>query len=429
MRLAAHGVVWFSDPADQQRVETLIVDYCSARRAAYQAIQRGLVGNEVRKAVKKNYAYLGARYVSDAVSEASKISQPGALFGGKKAWRDLQANKLSKEAWQKRRNDTLYSRGDRAKQGNPNLRVVGDELWVNDPAVRGKWIIGRLWLNRSADLSCYEVRVQRKDGKFKVTITWEVEDTAITTTSDYGVLGIDTNPDGLALVETNDDGCLLQHCFISSGRAMFARSGKRSYDVRQMAAEVVEEALQVGKHIVLERLNFKNKKSPYRKFNRMRHNFLYRQMLEAIKARAAKMGVGIIEVHPAFTSMIGLLKYADHYSLNRHTAAALVIARKGMGIKEKVRVNTRVTRVKRKKKEKQQVNLEGRSCCIALSETSFSWMQHFYDVHPKLSGLTAPHLDADNTIRHRVQVQGKTCKIVGSITGQTSHKELSLCRR
>jgi hypothetical protein len=141
------------------------------------------------------------------------------------------------------------------------------------------------------------------------------------------------------------------------------------------------------------------------------------------------MGVGIIEVHPAFTSMIGLLKYADQYSLNRHTAAALVIARKGMGIKEVIRVNTKGKRVKGKKKEKQQVNLEGRSRCMALSETSFSWMRHFYDVRPKPSGLTAPHLDASNTTGHRVQAQNKICEIVGSITGQTSHEEYSCLRR
>jgi IS605 OrfB family transposase len=201
---------------------------------------------------------------------------------------ELQSGKLSKEAWQTCRNNTLYSRGDRTLQGNPNLRVVGDELWVNDPTVYGKWIKGKLGLNRPVDLACYEVRVQYKGGKFKVTVSWEVEDTKVITTADYGVLGIDTNPDGVALVETNADGCLLKQYFIGSGRAMFAQAGKRSYDVRQMAVEVVEEALQVGKHVVLEQLNFKNKKSLYHKFNRMRHNFLYRQMLEAIKSRATK---------------------------------------------------------------------------------------------------------------------------------------------
>jgi hypothetical protein len=51
-----------------------MVDYCSARRAAYQAIQRGLARNEIRKKVKKNYAYLGQRFINDAVSEASRIT-------------------------------------------------------------------------------------------------------------------------------------------------------------------------------------------------------------------------------------------------------------------------------------------------------------------------------------------------------------------
>lgn len=35
------------------------------------------------------------------------------------------------------------------------------------------------------------------------------------------------------------------------------------------------------------------------------------------------------------TPILGILKFKNMYSLNRHTSAALVIARRGMGIKER----------------------------------------------------------------------------------------------
>ena len=412
MRSVSHGVVWFSDPADQTRVLALMQDYCSARRSAYQAIQRGLKGNDVRKAVKKNYTHLGQRYVNDAVSEASKINQPHAIFGGRRAWKDMQAGKLSKEEWQARRNNTLYSRGDRTKQGNPNLRVVGDELWVNDPGKRGRWIKGKLWLHKPIEPGCYETRVQFKDGKFKVTVSWEEAVPAVKTVEGEGAVGLDVNPSGVAVVETNVEGCLLQHKFIDSGRAMFARKGKRDYDVKQLAVEVVSRAEKAGKPLILEDLKFKPKKSKDRRFNRMRHNFLHSQMVEAIESRAARQGVEVRKINPAFTSVIGELKYQEQYGgLNSHTAAALVIARKGQGLQE-------VVRVEPSKAGKSRVNLEGRSRQSALTSKAFSWMQHLFDVRPKPPGVTAPHLDASNPAGHTVKVQPKDCKEILPITGQ-----------
>lgn len=405
VRRVAHGLVWFPDEADVQRVEALMVDYCSARRSAYQALQRGLKTNDARKAVKVNYKHLGQRYVNDAVSEAGKISQPNALFGGKRAWRDLQSGRLSKEEWQARRNNTLYSRGDRTKQGNPNLRIVGDELWVNDPTERGRWIRGRLWLNEATDLNCYEVRIQRKDGKFKVTVSWDAKTAPVATTDGYGVVGLDVNPDGVAVVETNADGCPLSISYVHSGRAVFARRGKRTYDVRKLAVEVAEKAQAASKHIVIERLKFKHKPSRNRRFNRMRHNFLHRQMVEAIKSRAARCGVGVVEVSPAFTSVIGNLKYADQYGgMNRHTAAALVIARLGMGLKEVVRVGQESTGKKR-------VTLEGRSRRTGLTVKALSWFGHLFDVRSKPPGVTPPHPDAGNGAGQAVLAQSTGCEV------------------
>jgi len=67
----------------------------------------------------------------------------------------------------------------------------------------------------------------------------------------------------------------------------------------------------------------------------MKANFAYRQTPNAIKSRAAREGVPLVEVQPAVTSILGNLKYARPYSLNRHTAAALVIGRRGAGFLER----------------------------------------------------------------------------------------------
>ena len=49
-----------------------------------------------------------------------------------------------------------------------------------------------------------------------------------------------------------------------------------------------------------------------------------------------KARIGINEVNPAYTSMIGKLKYADTKGIIIHKAASYVIARRGMGYTERL---------------------------------------------------------------------------------------------
>ena len=89
-----------------------------------------------------------------------------------------------------------------------------------------------------------------------------------------------------------------------------------------MAVKIISIAIQAQKPIVLEQLNFKNKKMG-KKFNRMSHNFVYRKMIAAIKSCALKSGVEVIEVPAAYTSIVGKLKYMNIYNLSVHNALVL----------------------------------------------------------------------------------------------------------
>jgi len=315
----------------------------SATRAAYQFMRRtGHVANEVKKAIKGNYmAELNQRYLGDACGlAAQKRSTPSVIFGGKPAWRDLQRGKLSKEDWVQKRNSLLYSRGDKTKRGNPNIRIQGNKILVNDPSEKGKWIEGKFWMPKKFAFNpdCYDVRLIYRKGQIDVKISSEfLTPRTVTKPVSQGAIGIDCNPDGLAVVETNAQGQLVHHHYENEQRIRFAKKNKRTYDIRLLAIRVVLFAFLTGKPLVLEALKFRAGKQKGPKFNRMSHNFLHRQMLDAIRSRATKMGVEVVEVNPAFTSVLGKLKYQDMYSLNVHTAAALVIARRGQGYLESQR--------------------------------------------------------------------------------------------
>ena len=368
IRRVAHGQVWFSNP---ETILELCQLQCSATRSAYQAIHKhSLKGNDVKKYVKKNYMQaLNQRYVSDAFSIASGVNQNNSIFGGKRAWKLMNNGIISKEEWKNRRNCSLYSRGDRTKNGNPNIRIEDDILKVNIPTERGKWGEGKLHIPKKFDLNleCYDVRLKYvADGKFKVMLTWEEEKPDVITNRN-GAIGIDINPDGVAIVEVNQHGNLLHHHYEKSDRLTYGNNCQRLQDVREIANRVIKYALSSGKQIIIEDLRFTQTKK-YKKFNRMSHNFIYRKTSEAIERKAYLSGVKLVKVNPAFTSILGLLKYKDMYSLNRHTSAALVIARRGMGIKEKQTFSVKEKTDKKEKSDKDKLNLEGKGLSIDLTE-------------------------------------------------------------
>ena len=68
-------------------------------------------------------------------------------------------------------------------------------------------------------------------------------------------------------------------------------------------------------------------------------SFAYSKIKYLIQARAADAGIEVIEVNPAYTSVIGKAKYIHRLGVSIHQAAAFAIARRCMRLKEKVKVN------------------------------------------------------------------------------------------
>lgn len=407
IRLAAKGVVWFEDPAPIHRLMLL---QSSAMRSAHQAIRKhGLRGNDVKVHLKTHYMdELNQRYISDAVSRAKGIKHDGVIFGGKRAWKDLVNGNITKDEWQALRNDQLYSRGDASKNGNPNIRIVGDELWVNDPSARGGWIRGKLFIPEKfeVDARCYDARLTRRpDGRFDVDITWEAHRETMNVVP--GAIGIDINPSGVAVAEVDGEGNLMWHSFLSMQRPQFASKDKRKSDIELMACEIVRIAERCHKPIIIEDLKFREKKGS-KKFNRMRHNYLFAKITTAVERRAIKRGVPTIKVNPAFTSDLGELKYREMYSLNGHCAAAFVIARRGLGMTEKQTFD--VFEEPRPKGKGFRLNLEGRGRSLELSPKAWEWLRNVFlrpRKHP-CSQHRDPNLQEDDDGRcHRSGTAGK----------------------
>jgi hypothetical protein len=62
----------------------------------------------------------------------------------------------------------------------------------------------------------------------------------------------------------------------------------------------------------------------------------YRRFYHLLAAILSNRGISLVTRHPAYTSLIGLVKYARLYGLSSDIAAALAIARRGMNLSERL---------------------------------------------------------------------------------------------
>jgi len=64
------------------------------------------------------------------------------------------------------------------------------------------------------------------------------------------------------------------------------------------------------------------------------HQWNVKKFLQKLIRVAMLKGVEVIEVNPAYTSIIGMLKYAPQLSIDKDVAGAYVIGRRALGFKE-----------------------------------------------------------------------------------------------
>jgi IS605 OrfB family transposase len=104
-----------------------------------------------------------------------------------------------------------------------------------------------------------------------------------------------------------------------------------------LAHQIVDLAIEKGKAIAVE--NLKKLKRGMRgdgksELRKILHNWNAKKFLQKLKRVAKLKGVEVIEVNPAYTSVIGMLKYAPQLSIDKDVAGAYVIGRRALGFKE-----------------------------------------------------------------------------------------------
>lgn len=234
---------------------------------------------------------------------------------------------------------------------NQFVMKVRKDFKYKDAKGEERYIYGKCFFNNHKKLlkeilrfqsSPLTYRIIQRNNKYYLQCTFEINNCNLSLTDNtQGVIGIDFNKGFVAISQTNKYGHLIG---IDKMTYRFGSGNKTKNDLLLIINKLMELAINTGKDIVVEDLNFLKTRSKTikaeskkgKKYNKMTHSLAYRMFLDKTEQICNKRNVGLIKVNPAWTSWIAKNKFCDKMKLNIHTGAAFVIARRGMNIKDVV---------------------------------------------------------------------------------------------
>lgn len=241
-------------------------------------------------------------------------------------------NQLLQLTYDKRTNQFYIKlRKDFGENKNAEVKCVLGSVYFN----HHKKEIIEILKNKTSPLS---YKILKKNGRYYLYCTFEMERNSIRTSKEYGTIGLDFNKGFITVTETNEHGNMIRTDFIPY---RFKQGNATKTDFQSIANKVVKLARDKAKDICVEDLNFSKKKAKTetkqgKKYNDMIHSLAYSEFIKCIELCAYRYSVCVIRVNPAWTSWIASKKYCPKMKLNVHIGASFVIARRGQGFQDEI---------------------------------------------------------------------------------------------
>ena len=434
IRVSLEGKVASVREQQKLRLDDLQRRIARAERQVSDATGRDRWGQVHQK--KRRLANLMSRLV--ALEDDMAAGRVRLCFGAKRRWRkqhDLEANGYGSHEewlrdWREARSDEFFVLGSRdetagcqlcvaavADDGTLTLRLRMPDCLVGQHGkhltIQGvRFAYGHeqvlAALQSNAEYSAYRrkhgekaarqtglgqaisYRFKRDAKGWRVFATTEMMDVAGVTDQRLGAIGVDVNADHLAVAETDASGNCVQ-----AWRVPLVTYGKSGHQAEALigdaVAGVVEYARGAGKPIVIERLDFRQKKAVLegesRRYSRMLSSFSYGKIKAYFLSRGYRQGVEINQVNPAYSSVIGRVKFMERYGLSVHQSAALVLARRLLGCSERI--------------PRRRVCPAGNGVQVAFIVPARKRVKHVWTYWAAISGQLRPALAAQHRLGKR----------------------------
>jgi IS605 OrfB family transposase len=359
---------------DKRKLIKLMRKQSSAIRVAYnmlKELEKEKTKNphtQIYKRLRQLFPNLPTKYIDSAIYKAKQYpTDKPVVFGGKRLFEKLCKNHLTgkvreglKKQWKEQRQGTLISIGSKSDKGNRLMRfedlngqlhlriTTGNREFIYAKVLRepsnskDKWLTFMAMLLESwqtQNYFAYTVEFKLRDGEVYGSVSFEIPTPEVKYTKENGVIAIDTNasPIHLAVAEVSKTGELQSYQTISLHHLLGLSQNSKDHQEWILAHQLLDLAIQKGKAIAVE--NLKKLKRGMRgdgkaELRKRLHHWNAKKFLQKLKRVAMLKGVEVIDVNPAYTSVIGMLKYAPQLSIDKDIAGAYVIGRRALGFKE-----------------------------------------------------------------------------------------------
>jgi len=359
---------------DKEKLIKLMHKQSSAIRVAYnmlKELEKEKTKNphaQIYHRLRQMFPELPTKYIDSAIYKAKQYpTDKPVVFGGRRLFEKLCKNHLTgkvrerlKKQWKEQRQGTLISIESNTDKGNRLTRfedlngqlclriTTGNREFIYARVLRepsnnkDKWLTFMAMLLESWQTQSYfpyTVELKLRNGEIYGSVSFELPTPEVRYTKENGVIAVDTNasPIHLAIAEVSKTGELLSYQTISLHHLLGLSQNSKDHQEWILAHQIVDLAIQKGKAIAVENLKKPRKgkrgdgKATLRK---ILHNWNAKKFLQKLKRVAMLKGVEIVEINPAYTSVIGMLKYAPQLNIDKDVAGAYVIGRRALGFKE-----------------------------------------------------------------------------------------------
>jgi len=181
-------------------------------------------------------------------------------------------------------------------------------------------------------------RFVKRNNKWYLHTTVELPEIPWISHRKNGAIGIDLNIDNIAWAYCDSEGNLKQQGQINidlEGKS----SGQATHILSQAIGQVIDVAVEKECPIVIEKLDFSSKKTRLRehskRYAKSLSQFAYSKFSDLVHSKARLSAIQVVEINPAYSSLIGMIKFMSLYGLNSGTSAALVLARRSLRLSER----------------------------------------------------------------------------------------------
>lgn len=336
--------------------------FSSIVRVAFNRYQDGMIEKEVRAYCNAMFSH-NSWFIQSAIKEAAELyklnGEKNILFGGKNNLRQYMRRLIDKATFKYRRMFPIGIQGEKRCKGNRLFSFdLNNQRIIYKPSKERHVEINFLPMKKkiSNELS----KVQELAEHNKITISVKLSDKYVCLSYDdtliqanryknlqsRRVLGIDMNPNyiGMSVIEFNkkDEFTVLHKqvfdlskLTISSGKASTNSSSK--YITNKLRHETIAIAHEISnlvnvwkcKTVAIEELSIKTSdRKKGTNFNRLCNNKWERRLLvNKLKMLANLHKFNLIEVNPAYSSIVGNFAYGNE-STPDMVAASIEIARR-----------------------------------------------------------------------------------------------------